>query len=66
MLELYNQIRDACSRKDFTEAIKLAGALEYKFKDTGNVYGWNQLPLTGDADVDAALQRLDRYLTGER
>lgn len=66
MIKIYNQIRLACKAQNFEEAIKLAGELEDRLKDTGNIYGWDKISLTGREDVDTVLKRLDPYLTGPR
>lgn len=65
-LRLYNDIREALKDENFERVKELAEGLEQALKSSMKTYGWHKLPLSGHEGVDAALRRLDPYLTGDR
>lgn len=65
-IELYNRLDVSLRHGDLDTALPTAREFHDRLKDAMAIYGWHKFPLTGNSELDAEIQKLDRYLTGPR
>lgn len=66
MIASYIELCKVLKDKDYDTALPLAKDLLKRMQDSGSIFGWNRLAMTGNSELDKVLTSLDRHLTGPR